>query len=190
MTDFLISADISISLLEISTLRFIKKCWYRLLLTLLQSSKIFLKNMVAILMISAKMAALCLPQIKIFWNKDYNVKTFVNDITNKLLSREFQKDLTGKPTFFEGYTSLKLNNSGLALGMVLKFYSSVTKALKLKVRKFWGLILTFVEVSGEKQPRGSFCFPPPPSWIGLKISLTAHLSIFQKASGVFCCGFF
>ena len=31
---------------------------------------------------------------------------------------------------------------------------------------FWGLIPTFVEVTGEKLVGGIFC-PPPPSWIGL-----------------------
>ena len=34
--------------------------------------------------------------------------------------------------------------------MDLKFYASVQKALKLKVRKFWGLIPTFVEVTGQR----------------------------------------
>ena len=34
--------------------------------------------------------------------------------------------------------------------MNLKFYTSVAKGLKLKVRKFWGLITTLVEVTGEK----------------------------------------
>ena len=34
--------------------------------------------------------------------------------------------------------------------MTLKFYTSLTKGLKLKVRKFWWLIPTFVEVTGEK----------------------------------------
>ena len=34
----------------------------------------------------------------------------------------------------------------LTLGMVFKFYASVAKGLKLKVRKFWGLIPTFSEV--------------------------------------------
>ena len=33
--------------------------------------------------------------------------------------------------------------------MHLKFYISVTKVLKPKVRKFWGLIHTFVDVTGE-----------------------------------------
>ena len=38
----------------------------------------------------------------------------------------------------------------LALGTNLKFYTSVAKELKLKVRKFWRLHSTFVEVTGEK----------------------------------------
>ena len=35
--------------------------------------------------------------------------------------------------------------------MALKLYTSVTKGFKLKVRKFYRLIPTFVEVTGEKQ---------------------------------------
>ena len=54
-----------------------------------------------------------------------------------------------KNTFFEGWTRLKVNNQGLALGMALKFYTNVAKGLELKVRTFWGLILTFVEVTEE-----------------------------------------
>ena len=38
------------------------------------------------------------------------------------------------------------DNLGLALGMTLKFYTSVAK---LKVRNFQGLIPTFVEVTWE-----------------------------------------
>ena len=52
------------------------------------------------------------------------------------------------------------NNLGLALGTKLKSYTSVAKGLKLKVRKFWGLIPTFVEVTGEKLVGG---FAPLPS---------------------------
>ena len=54
-----------------------------------------------------------------------------------------------KKQFFEWCSWFKFNNLGLALGMTLKFYTSVTKGLKLKVRKFWGLIFTFVEVTGK-----------------------------------------
>ena len=38
----------------------------------------------------------------------------------------------------------------MALGMALKFYISVIKRLKLKVRKLWGLISVFVGVTAEK----------------------------------------
>ena len=55
-----------------------------------------------------------------------------------------------KTAFFEGWTWFKFNNLGLALGMNLKFYTSVAKGLILKVRKFWGLVPTFVEVTWEK----------------------------------------
>ena len=39
--------------------------------------------------------------------------------------------------------------------MALKFYTSVAKELKRKVRKFWGLISTFVEDTEKKLVRGS-----------------------------------
>ena len=42
------------------------------------------------------------------------------------------------------------NNFGLAPGMDLKFYTSVEKWLKLKVRKSLGLIHTFVGLAGDK----------------------------------------
>ena len=43
----------------------------------------------------------------------------------------------------------------------MKFYTSVAKGLKLKVRKFLGLIPMFVEVTGEKLVEDLFA--PPPS---------------------------
>ena len=52
---------------------------------------------------------------------------------------------------------MKFNNLGLALATNLKFYTSVSKGLKLKVRKFWELIPTFVEVTGEKLVGVPFC---------------------------------
>ena len=58
--------------------------------------------------------------------------------------------MTKKITFFEGWSWFKFDNYGLALGTNLKFYTSVGKGLKLNVRKFWGLIPIFVEVTGEK----------------------------------------
>ena len=44
--------------------------------------------------------------------------------------------------------------------MTSKFYTSVVEGLKLKVRKFWVVIPTFVEVTGEKLVGGAFLSPP------------------------------
>ena len=54
-----------------------------------------------------------------------------------------------KHSAVEGWSWFKFNNLGLLLTMALKFYSSVRKGLKLKVKKFWGLISTFGELQGE-----------------------------------------
>ena len=48
--------------------------------------------------------------------------------------------------FIKKKKKLKSNNIGLALGAALKFYTSLEKGLKLKVRMFWWPICTFVEV--------------------------------------------
>ena len=62
-----------------------------------------------------------------------------------------------KNRFFDGWSWFKFNNLGLAIGTNLKFYTSLSKGLKLKVRKFRRLILTFVEVTGKKLVGGPFC---------------------------------
>ena len=72
-------------------------------------------------------------------------------------------DLTRKTTFPEGWSWFKFNNLGLTLGTNLKFYTSVTKGLKLKFKNFWRLIPVFVEVTGGKLVGGPFQphHPPP-----------------------------
>ena len=49
--------------------------------------------MVAILIMSAKMATLDLLKIKVFWNKGYDVIIFVYDVTNIILSRDSNDNL-------------------------------------------------------------------------------------------------
>ena len=95
--------------------------------------------------------------------------------------------MTTKTTFcfsVEGWSWLKFNNLGLALAMVLKFYTSVAKGLKLKVRKFWELIPTFVEVTGEKLPpilnRVKSCFPNMFSKLVLTEAVTSTYNITIK----------
>ena len=70
--------------------------------------------------------------------------------------------MTRKTAFFEGWYWFKFNNLGMTLGTNLKFYISVTKGLKLKARKFWGLIATFAEVTGEKLVGGGPFWTPDP----------------------------
>ena len=69
---------------------------------------------------------------------------------------QLYKDLSWKNTFFAEWSWFNFNNFGLALSTALKFYTSVAKGLQLKVRKFLGLIPTFVEVTGEKLVGGPF----------------------------------
>ena len=67
---------------------------------------------------------------------------------------------------------------GLALGMALKFYTSLAKGLKLKVKRFLGIKFTFVEVAGEKLVGGGGSLSPPPPlyWIGLIVALDFPLN--------------
>ena len=63
--------------------------------------------------------------------------------------------MTKKSNFSERSSWLKFTNLGLALGMALKFYTSVAKGMKFKDKKFWGLIHTIAEVTGEKLVTGA-----------------------------------
>ena len=144
-------------------------------------------------MTSAKMATPALRKIKIFWKKGYDVKMSVNDVTNKTLSRDSNSiaDLVmwpkiGKSSismrqfmnsfisiwpknhFVVGWSWFKFNNLGLTLGTNLKCCTSVAKGLKLKLREFWRLIPTFVEVRRGKLVGGGGAFHLSQSWIRLK----------------------
>ena len=162
---------------------------------------IFLIKLVIILMMSAKWWFL---KVKVFWNKDYDVRIPIHDVTNKILSRgstyiidvvmwpklgnsstsmkeviitSILQGIDQKNHIFKKWSWFKFNNLGVAQGMALKLYTSVAKRLKLQFRKFLGLILTFVEVTGEKLVGGPLC--PLPSWIGLRTYFsTINVSIY------------
>ena len=70
--------------------------------------------------------------------------------------------MTRKTTCFEEWSSFKFNNKRLAKGMTLKFYISVAQGLILKVRRFWGLIPTFVKVTWKKLVGVEGNFAPHP----------------------------
>ena len=69
--------------------------------------------------------------------------------------------MTRKITFVEGLSWFKFTNLGLGQGMALKFYTSVAKGLKLKVKTFWWLTPTFVDVTVEKTGSGGLFAPHP-----------------------------
>ena len=64
-----------------------------------------------------------------------------------------------KSSCFEELSWLNFNNLGLELDINLKFYTSVANLLKLKVKKFWRLIITFVKSTWVKLVRA---LPSPP----------------------------
>ena len=99
------------------------------------------------------------------WSYDQSLIALVF-ISEKLSWTRFYRDLIRKITFLERRSRFKFNNLGLALGMALKLYGSVAKRLKLKLRKFLGPILTFVEVTGDQLVGDPFC---PPILNGVKL---------------------
>ena len=97
--------------------------------------------------------------------------------------------MTRKTTFFEGWSSFKLNNLGQALGMALRFYTSVAKGLKIKVIKLWELIHAFVKVTVEKLVGRSICPTPILNWVNKRLSNGAMLSqteFFFVFEGISC----
>ena len=124
--------------------------------------------MVAVLMMSAKLATLSLFKIKVIWNIGYDVSTSAHEVTNKILSHSsnYIVEMVMWPkfcnsfsiymreviitsilqgfvaVFFERYSWLKFNNLGLVLCTVLRLYTSIAKGLKLKVREFLGKVFS------------------------------------------------
>ena len=120
------------------------------------SLKVVLIKMVAILIISAKLVALGLLKVKIFWNKGYDIIISIHDVINqissqillyyitdllmwpkfgnssisweKLLQPQFYKDSTRKTNSLERCSWFRFNNLRLALGMALNFIQQWQKA--------------------------------------------------------------
>ena len=65
--------------------------------------------MVAILMMSAKLATLGLLKLKVFWNKTYDVNISVLHVTNVILSREssYIVDVVMRPKFDNSNVSIR-----------------------------------------------------------------------------------
>ena len=134
---------------EISKFCYIKKYRYRLrfdtwflILTVFEFLNIFLIKMVTILLMSAKMAALGLLKIKVFWIKGYDVIISVHDVTNKILSRasNYIKDVFMWPKF--GNSSISSREviitstlySGLSLIRTLRGNLNLFELWRVRIR--------------------------------------------------------
>ena len=78
-----------------------------MLLISYESLRVVLINVVAILMMPAKLATLGLLKIKANWNKGYDVINSVHDVTNKILSRD------------SNYIVAKRGNSSISMRKVI-----------------------------------------------------------------------
>ena len=92
--------------------------------------------------------------------------------------------MTRKIAFFVWWSWFKFNNFGLALDANLKFSASLLKGLKLKVRKFWGLIPTFVEVKGEKLVGGTFLPPPILYRVNNEIGFICKIFLYSRTENI------
>ena len=109
-----------------------------------------------------KLATVIPYQKKIKKYRNHVAHPFISADISIFFTRNHQILLYQEITFFEGWSWFKLIFLGLALGKNLKFYTSLSKGLRLKVRKILGLISTFVEVTGEKLIGGDFLPPTHP----------------------------
>ena len=103
----------------------------------------------------------------IVWPKFRNSSIYMREVIINSILWEFDQ----KSHFFQKCSRLKFSNLELALGIVLKFYTSVAKGLKLKFRKFWGLNPTFVEVTGGKLVGRVFMTPPILNRVNIQAAL-------------------
>ena len=155
-----ISRDIDIDCILINSFQF-----FKLFVGLYR----FLIIIVAILVLSAKLAILALLKIKVFWNKNYDLEILVHEVIKKILlrcssynvdvlmwincvnfsifMREVIIRMTRKRNFLEACTWFKFNELVLELGMTFKICASLSKEFKTIVRHFGALFPTFLEIT-------------------------------------------
>ena len=92
--------------------------------------------MVAISMMSAKLATPSLLKMKVFWNKSYYVLVSVHVVTNKILLRDsnYLVDVVMWPKFGNSGTSIKE-----------AIIVSILSGLFQKNHFFWGVVLVQVQ---------------------------------------------
>ena len=149
MTNPLSSADIRIFSPEISKFCYINKYKCRLgfqtyvliFLTFLVSLLIVLKNMVTILMISAKMATQGYLKIRVFWKTGYDVIISAHDVTTKFLSHDSNYVI-------DAVMWVKFGNCSISMRKVIII--SILQGFDHKNYFFWEVVLILLDSTKRK----------------------------------------
>ena len=94
---------------EIQKIQITFQCIISIFLTFFESLKVVLINIIAISMMSAKLTALVLLKIKVFFNKGYDVIISDHYVTNKILSLDshYTVDVVMTPKFGNSSISIR-----------------------------------------------------------------------------------
>ena len=98
----------------------------------LESLKICSINLVIIFIMSAKMATPGFLKIMVFWNKGYDVISYVDDVTNKILPRDSNY-------IVDVFMWPKFGNCSISMREVIT--TSILKGFDQKNHFFWGVVL-------------------------------------------------
>ena len=97
--------------------------------------------MVAILMMSAKLATLGLLKINVFLNKGFGVIIFFHGVTNKSLLRDSNHIVDGVMWAMFGHSSISMREVVMTSMAMPQFYKDLTR----KTNFFWGVLLVQVQ---------------------------------------------
>ena len=99
---------------------------FLVLFTFLEASRVFLINVFSILMMSAKLAALGLLKLKVFWNKGYSVIISVHDVTKKFFHEPHVTDVAMRVKF--GNSSISMREV-IIISTIIRIYKDLSKKI-------------------------------------------------------------
>ena len=126
---------------------------------------VVLINIIVILMISSKLAAVGVLEIKLFRNKNYDVINSVHDVTKKILLSD--------PIYIEDIAVLWpiFGNSSISLREVI--ITSILSVFDKQNKFFWGVLLVQVQWFGTSTRKGLEILHQPELTINLAAMISA-----------------
>ena len=98
--------------------------------------KVFLINIVPVFIMSAKLTHLGLLEIKVFWNKDYDVINYFHDVINNIFLRNSN---------YIADVVMWLNSGNSSLSMREVIITSILLGCEQKNQICWGILLVQVQ---------------------------------------------